>query len=192
LNPFSHKVLGREDPVTQLLCQAAYLQGSKQGLLLWAALGDHPLRSTIGIDDQGLLDASQALRQEVHPDCQVALVEPQQHDTDQQQGQKAVESMHRQFAIRPMIGPCTCTLRINTPGSSVDRHRTKKVYTRGLSWPPSGPLPLWMPSTQAVWTHVVCSGHFILPLLTTLRAHPPAGCGHGGTRKSSTSRSVQT
>src|SRR5262249_8775131 len=46
------------------------------------------------------------------------------------------------FRFRPRwsFGPCTCTLRINTPGASVDRHRTKKVYTRGLSWPPGGPL----------------------------------------------------
>src|SRR5712691_5888262 len=93
-----------EDPVTPLFCQAAYIQGSKQFLLLWAALGDHALRSPIGIDDQGLVYASQALREEVHPDRKVALVEPQQHDADQQQGQKAVESMHRQFAVRPMIG----------------------------------------------------------------------------------------
>src|SRR5712691_6012874 len=92
-----------EDPVTPLFCQAAYIQGSKQFLLLWAALGDHALRSPIGIDDQGLVYASQALREEVHPDCKVALVEPQQYDADQQQGQKAVESMHRQFAVRPMV-----------------------------------------------------------------------------------------
>src|SRR6516225_2536455 len=38
------------------------------------------------------------------------------------------------------VWSCTCFLRINTPGSSVDRQRTKKVYTRGPSWPPSGPL----------------------------------------------------
>src|SRR5262249_8911340 len=36
-----------------------------------------------------------------------------------------------------------------------------------------------MPLTQAVRTHVVCSGHLILPLPTTLLAHTPAGCGHG-------------
>ena len=38
------------------------------------------------------------------------------------------------------IGSCTCRLRINPPGSPVDRHRSKKAYTRGLSWPPSVPL----------------------------------------------------
>src|SRR5713226_3412609 len=38
------------------------------------------------------------------------------------------------------IGSCTCPLRINTTGSPTDRHRDKKVYKRGLSWPPSGPL----------------------------------------------------
>ena len=52
--------------------------------------------------------------------------------------------------------------------------------------------PLWMPSKQAVRTHVVCSGHLILPLPTTLLAHPPASCGHGGTRNSNTSLKVHT
>src|SRR5262249_40354818 len=37
--------------------------------------------------------------------------------------------------------PCTCTLRINTPGSPTDRHKDKKVYMRGLAWHPSAPLP---------------------------------------------------
>src|SRR3989442_1057340 len=37
-------------------------------------------------------------------------------------------------------GSCTCTLRINTPGSPTDRYKDKKVYKRGLSWHPSGPL----------------------------------------------------
>jgi hypothetical protein len=35
--------------ITQLLCQGLYVQGNKQFLLLWAALGDHPLRRTVGI-----------------------------------------------------------------------------------------------------------------------------------------------
>src|SRR6266481_2386835 len=35
---------------------------------------------------------------------------------------------------------CTCPMRINIAGSPVDRQRVKKFYTRGLSWPPSGPL----------------------------------------------------
>jgi hypothetical protein len=48
--------------------------------------------------------ASQALCQEVHPDNQVARLEPKPHDADQQQGQKAVESMYSQCALRPMIG----------------------------------------------------------------------------------------
>jgi hypothetical protein len=41
-------------------------------------------------------------------------------------------------------------------------------------------------------THVACEGPFLWLLPTTRLAHTPAGCGHGGTRKSSTSRSVQT
>ena len=38
------------------------------------------------------------------------------------------------------VGPCTCTLRLNTTSSLVDRHRGKKAWTRGLSCHPSGPL----------------------------------------------------
>jgi hypothetical protein len=38
------------------------------------------------------------------------------------------------------LGPCTCTLRINIPGSPADLHRDKKVCKRGLPWPPSAPL----------------------------------------------------
>ena len=48
------------------------------------------------------------------------------------------------------------------------------------------------PSPQAVRTHVVCSGRLPVSLPTTLRAYTPTGWGHGGTRNSSTSRSVQT
>gem|GEM_PF-6981477 len=61
------------------------MQGKKQFLLLRAALGDHPLRGTVGIDHQGLLNPSQAFRQEFHPDGKVALLEPKQHNADQQQ-----------------------------------------------------------------------------------------------------------
>src|SRR5262249_36045983 len=39
------------------------------------------------------------------------------------------------------IWPCTCSLRLNTRDLRGDRHQSKKVSTRGLSWPPSGPPP---------------------------------------------------
>jgi hypothetical protein len=52
--------------------------------------------------------------------------------------------------------------------------------------------PLVTPLKLAMWTHVAGSGHLPVPLPTPLRAHTPTGWGHGGTRKSSTSRSVQT
>jgi len=52
--------------------------------------------------------------------------------------------------------------------------------------------PLVTPSMQAMRTHVACSGHLPWPLPITLLAHTPAGCGHGGTRKSKTSRKLQT
>jgi hypothetical protein len=41
-------------------------------------------------------------------------------------------------------------------------------------------------------THVACSGHLIVPFPTTPLAHTPTGWGHGGTRKSSISRTLQT
>src|SRR5439155_21995111 len=47
------------------------------------------------------------------------------------------------------------------------------------------------PSKPAVQTHVTTSGDLPLLFPTTL-THLPAGCGHGGTRNSSTSRRVQT
>jgi hypothetical protein len=91
------------------------------------------------------------------------------------------------------VGPCTCTLRINTTGSPLDRHKDKKAWTRGRSWPPSGPLTPGdaldagrvdaRPPPQAP-----SSGGFLPPW----RAHAPAGWGHGGTRNRSTSRSVHT
>ena len=48
------------------------------------------------------------------------------------------------------------------------------------------------PSTLGVQAHVVCSGRLTGLLSTTLHAHTPTGCGHGGTRKSSISRKLQT
>ena len=48
------------------------------------------------------------------------------------------------------------------------------------------------PSTPAMRTHVACSGHLIVPFPTIQLAHTPTGWGHGGTRKSSMSRRLQT
>jgi hypothetical protein len=90
-------------------------------------------------------------------------------------------------------GSCTCALRINPPGSPVDHHRGKKAYKRGLSWPPSVPLS---PGEALDAGHTDTRRHLRLSSLAA--SHPPrlvhtcAGCGHGGTRNSSTSRSVQT
>src|SRR5262249_41071330 len=52
--------------------------------------------------------------------------------------------------------------------------------------------PLVTSSTPAVWAHVVCSGRLTVSLSTTLLAHTPTGCGHGGTRNMSTSRRLHT
>jgi hypothetical protein len=73
---------------------------------------------------------------------------------------------------------CTSSLRINLPGSPVDRHQGKKVYARRLSWPPSGPLirgdahaagcvdarRLLRPPPRAVSSHPACSyPHWLRP-----------------------------
>jgi hypothetical protein len=68
----------------------------------------------------------------------------------------------------------------------------KSSIREGSHGIPAALSSLWTSSKLAVWTHGACSGHLILPLPTTLFAHTSAGCGHGGTRNSSTSRSVQT
>src|SRR6266581_4624797 len=64
---------------------------------------------------------------------------------------------------------------------------------------PSGPhgvtavlCTVMAPSKVAVQAHVATSGPFLLPFPPPWLAHTPAGCGHGGTRYSSTSRSVHT
>jgi len=87
---------------------------------------------------------------------------------------------------------CTWLLRVNISGSSVDHNRNKKVYPRELSWHPSGPLS---PGATLDAGHSNARRLLRLPpvpLPTTLRAHTPTGCGHGGTRKSSISRKLQT
>src|SRR2546421_9469729 len=88
--------------MTQLLCQGLYVEGNKQFFLLRAALGEHPLCWTIGIHDQGFLHAPEALQQEFDAESQESLLESKQDDPNQQQSQKAVEGMDRQFAIRPV------------------------------------------------------------------------------------------
>src|SRR6266704_461713 len=93
-----------EHCMTQLPCQGLYVQSHKECLLLWTALSDHALRRPIGIDHQGLLNTSQAFRQEVYPDRKVAGLEPQQHDADQRHGHKEGEGMDKEFALRPVIG----------------------------------------------------------------------------------------
>src|SRR5262252_10146663 len=79
-------------------------------------------------------------------------------------------------------------LRLSPPIATVTK-RPRREGSRGL---PAALSPLATPSTPAVQTHVACSDHLPGPLPATLRAHTPAGWGHGGTRNSSTSRRVQT
>jgi hypothetical protein len=100
--------------------------------------------------------------------------------------------------LLPVLGTpngrsCTWPLRVNTSDSPVDRYRDKKAWTRGLSWHPSGPRP---PGADLDAGRADTRRPLSSPPLTASPpsqcAHTPAGWGHGGTRKSSTSRSVQT
>jgi hypothetical protein len=89
-------------------------------------------------------------------------------------------------------GLCTCPLRINTTGSPIDCHKSKKASMSGLSWPLSGPLT---PGHALEACRVDTRRHLRSPHRTAshpLLAYPPTGWGHGGTRTRSTSRSVQT
>src|SRR5262249_40321329 len=90
-----------------------------------------------------------------------------------------------------VCGSCTCPLRINIADSPSDRHRGTKASTRGLSWPPSSPFTPGDARTAG------CADTPTPRQLTATRRsfpcslpHPCAGCGHGGTRNSSTSRRV--
>src|SRR5216684_3866409 len=70
---------------------------------------------------------------------------------------------------------------------------SKSSIREGYHSNPVALSPLVTPGKPAVRTHDPASahGHPSLPLLLSL-PHTPAGCGHGGTRKSSTSRRVHT
>ena len=70
--------------------------------------------------------------------------------------------------------------------------RTKKPNREGAHGLPVALSPLLTPSTPAVRTHVARSGHLPCRFPPPWLAHTPAGCGHGGTRKSNTSRRVHT
>ena len=125
--------------------------------------------------------AAQALCQEVHPNRKVALVEPKQHDADQQQGQKAVESMDRQFAIRPMIG------RPPQAGASALAD-AKHLFRLGLAA---------VSQHHAVWLQVLAvgkedglaevtmlDGAFLAPIpLPTQILHPPLVEREGGSKE---------
>ena len=86
---------------------------------------------------------------------------------------------------------CSCSLRLNTLGSPVDRLRGKKAETRGLAWLPSSSLT----SGDAPDANRADAPRLLRPpplTASTTCAHRPTGCGHGGTRKSRTSRMLQT
>jgi hypothetical protein len=87
---------------------------------------------------------------------------------------------------------CPCPLRINTAGSSGDRQKIKKFYKEDHHDVTTALCTVVTPSKPPVQTHVATSGDLPLLFPPTTLTHLPAGCGHGGTRKHSTSRSVQT
>src|SRR5262249_5798800 len=68
----------------------------------------------------------------------------------------------------------------------------KRPNKEGSPGPPAVLRALGMPLKQAVWTHLACSdplsGCFPPPLVP----HTITGCADGGTRHSSTARSVHT
>ena len=82
--------------------------------------------------------------------------------------------------------------RGNATGSPVTPPRSKKAYTRGLSCIPVSLSFLGTPSTPAVRTHGTGQTSFPYHFPPPRLAHRRAGCGHGGTRHSNTSRSVHT
>jgi hypothetical protein len=70
--------------------------------------------------------------------------------------------------------------------------RAKRPRREGPQGIPVALSSLVTPLTPGVWTHVVCAGPLPVPFPTLLLAHTPTDWGHGGTRKSRTSRSDQT
>ena len=89
--------------------------------------------------------------------------------------------------------PCTCTLRIITTGLSGRPSQEQKGLderTLTASQRPSPPCgrPRSRPCGRTSPAQAPSSGCCPPPLV----AHTPTGCGHGGTRNRSTSRSVHT
>src|SRR5262249_46964837 len=69
----------------------------------------------------------------------------------------------------------------------------KRPRCEGSPGLPAALSPLVTPSKPAVWTHIACSQATSRDCFPSPpRPHTPAGCGHGGTRKSRTSRTLQT
>jgi hypothetical protein len=48
---------------------------------------------------------------------------------------------HVRILVHDADGPCTCTLRINTPASPADHFRSKKSYKRGALIATQWPFP---------------------------------------------------
>ena len=86
---------------------------------------------------------------------------------------------------------CPCRLRINLPGSPVDRHRSQKAWTRELSWPPSGPLSpgdalaAGRPATRHRLRSPPCALSLHHSLLTDLRAAARVAHGRAAPRAAS-------
>ena len=101
--------------------------------------------------------------------------------------------VHRGFYHCLVLRSCTCPLRINTAGSPGCLSQEQKGLDEGArmaSQRPSHPCgrPRRRPCGRTSPAQAPSPCCFPSPQ----RPHTPAGWGHGGTRKHSTSRSVQT
>src|SRR5262249_4387212 len=147
-------------------------------------------------EDTGHGADAQAFRQRAHRPHQ-----PVSADTS---------TMQRRAMLLKKIS-ATCTARELSPGTATgltDRGppacgqvpgaclatvvRATRTSQEGHHGIPVALSPLVTPSTPAVPTHVATSGHLTVLLPPALRAYTPTGWGHGGTRNSSTSRTITT
>jgi hypothetical protein len=89
-------------------------------------------------------------------------------------------------------GSCPSSLRLNIRGPPDDPTVAKWRCPSGPHGVTAALCTVMAPSKVAVQAHVATSGPFLLPSPPPWQVHTPAGCGHGGTRYSTTSRNVQT
>jgi hypothetical protein len=95
-------------------------------------------------------------------------------------------------AAQVFSGSCPSSLRVNPRGLPGERHHGKTALPIGPLWPLSDPFTPGdaLDTSRVDARRLLRSPPHVAshqPRLT----HTPAGCGHGGTRNSSTSLNVQ-